>query len=327
MRISTYLTAIAVLFFSGISEIQAQMPAQTGESTLLDVPIPPHNRNVETYFSGESRPAKSYLHLKYLSAKKTGHDDLNQLVLDLKKQAQASGADAIIVLETQKTVNEFFSDGHSGIVETATMDALAVVYPENLKFIPGSVKAWKVHLPGKDGQTWQLAATQEFNFMEQPASSTGTLKWIGWLKKWNHAYLLERPELVEKVIMGDFNREKKRVLVDNRTVRLYYKPNSTNKKIEKLKIATSNVNEQTVYYHYTPDGEKVASREMIFDYAPKTRYFEYPEFDENGNVKGYLYLKQEGEKKEQFLRLDYDFYTEEDWNAHVKALVVAELGE
>ncbi len=327
MRISISLTAIAVFFFSGIFEIQAQMPAQANESTLLDVPIPPHNRNVETYFSGESRPAKSYLHLKYLSAKKTGHDDLNQLVLDLKKQAQASGADAIIVLATQKTANEFFSDGNSGIVETATMDALAVVYPENLKFIPGSVKAWKVHLPGKDGQTWQLAATQEFNFMEQPASSTGTLKWIGWLKKWNHAYLLERPELVEKVVMGDFNREKKRVLADNRSVRIFYKPNSTSKEIEKLKISTSNVNEQTVYYHYTDDGKKVASREMIFDYSPNVRYIEYPEFDENGNVKGYLYLMQEGEKKEQFLRLDFDFYTEEDWDAHVKELIVKELGE
>jgi len=294
------------------------------ESTLLDAPTPPHDRNVEVYFSGESRPAKSYLHLKYMSATKKGYDDLNQLVINLKKQAQTVGADAIIVLETQKRVDQVVSGEEFYNVEVASMDALAVIYPENLQYLPGQLKAMNFFMPDSTGKQWQPVAVQSFTFKGTPSAKTGKTHLIDWWRLNSHQYLLENPGPLIRVTKDEYNREKKRFLGGERTVRIHYEKET--RKINKLVIFLGGIAFQTIIYHYTPDNKSVASREISLNQAPNIRHLEYPEFDENGKVKAYLYLKQEGEKKEQFLRVEYEYYTEEDWDAHVKNLIFKELG-
>lgn len=325
VRCSTLVFCSGLLAVLGSCTSYPDFPRKVAESTLLDAPTPPHNREVEVYFSGESRPAKSYLHLKYMSATKTGYDDLNQLVINLKKQAQAVGADAIIVLETQKRVDQVVSGENFYNVDVASMDALAVIYPENLQYLAGQLKAWNFFLPDSTGQRWQLAATQSFNFKGEPAAQTGKRNTIEWWQFTSHQYLLETPGALIRVTKDGFNRERRRFLVGDRSVRIYYQKETP--KIKKIVSFKGDIAQHTILYHYTPGIERATSREIYHNLNPNSRYFEYPELDENGNIKAYLYLKQEGEKKGQFLRMEYAYYMEEDWNAHVKNLIFKELGE
>ena len=345
MRISTHLMAIAILlnstqlmqtkillccclaglFFLNGCTAYPNVPRKVVESTLLDAPTPPHNRDVEVYFSGESRPARSYLHLKYLSATKKGYDDLNQLVIILKRQAQIVGADAIIVLETQKRVDQVVSGEDYYNVDVASMDALAVIYPENLQYQAGHLKAWNFFLPDSTGQRWQLAAAQTFNFKGEPTAQTGKRITIEWWQFNSHQYLLETPGALFRVTKDGFNRERRRFLAGDRSVRIYYEKETP--QIKKLVSFKGDIAQHSILYHYTPGIKRATSREIYHNLRPDLRYLEYPELDENGKVKAYLYLKQEGEKKEQFLRMEFGYYTEEDWNGHVKNLIAKELGE
>ncbi|MFM9947735.1 MAG: hypothetical protein ACKV1O_07345 [Saprospiraceae bacterium] len=325
MRTLTLVIWLNSLAVFGISQKAEYNTLAAPAVSLLDVPTLPHDRNIEVYFSGESRPAKNYLHLKYLTAQKKGHDDLNQLVLELKNQARKEGADAIMVLQTQKRVDQVVSGDVYYNVEVASMDALAVVYPENLQYYPGQLKAWKFFLPDSTGQRWQVAAVQSFNFKGQFAAQTGKKNLIDWYRFNSHQYLLETPGALIRITTDGFNRQRRRFLADNRSVRIYYEKETP--KIKKLVSFKEDIAQHSILYHYTTGIERATSREIYHNLTPNTRFFEYPEFDENGKVKAYLYLKQEGEKKAQFLRVEYENYTEEDWNAHVKALIVAELGE
>jgi len=324
---------LTLVFFSGLlaclsscgSTYYSNFRLVGPESTLLDVPTLPHDRNLEVYFSGESRPAKSYLHLKYLSASKKGYDDVNTLVLDLKNQAKAYGADAIIVLETQKKIEQFVSGEYFHNVDVASMDALAVIYPENLQYTPGQLKAMNFFLPDSTGQRWGLAAAQFFTFKGAPTTETGKTALISWWRFNSHQYLLENPNGVNRITIDAYNREKRRYLGGDRSVRIYYEKETP--KIKKLVSFKGGIPQHTILYHYIPGIERPNSREIYHNLTPETRFFEYPELDENGKVKAYLYLKQEGGKKAQFLRMEYEYYTEEDWNVHVKNLVFKELGE
>ena len=325
MRTLTLVLWFTSLTMCGIGQVHQYETTASDGTSLLDIPTPPHDRNVEVYFSGESRPAKNYLHLKYLSAKKKGHDELNQLVLELKKQARAAGADAIIVLETQKRVEQVISGETYYDVDVADMNAIAVIYPENLQYIPGAIKAWNIYVPDSSRQTWQLVSTQSFDFKGIPTTQTGKSHWLNWWRNASHEFLMETPRVLVRSTRDELNREKKRILEDYRTVRIQYEKDARNIKL--IKTAKNEISDRTILYHYAENGKTVASREMYQEQLRDIRYLEYPEYDENGKIKAYLYLKKQGDKKEQFLRMEFEYYTEEDWNTHVKALVVAELGE
>ncbi len=292
-------------------------------SSLLDVVMLPHERNVEVYFSGESRPAKSYLHLKYLTAKKEGHHETNQLVLDLKKQAQAIGADAIIVLRADKVLEQVFSGESYRGVEMAYMDAIAVVYPEHLQFVPGQVKKWTFYQMDSLAQRWQLMDSVNFDFRGKArhALKKTVPHWWYYL---SHQHLMEMPDLLARVARDELNRERKRFFKDDRDVRIFYK-GERSLIVKELKTSVKGIGEYTILYEYNADGS-IASREIYRENWPMVRYYEYPELDEAGNIKAWLYLRKMTEKKEPYLRVAFEEYTEEDWNAHVKNLIAEELG-
>lgn len=326
MRISILTLLFAAnAVFTHAQVHQYQSEPSSNPTSLLDIPTPPHDRNVEVYFSGESRPAKSYLHLKYLSAKKKGHDEMNLLVLELKKQAREAGADAIIVLETQKRVEQVTAGETYYDVDVADMNAIAVIYPENLKYIPGQTKTWNIYTPDKNDQSWQLTASQSFDFKGYPGAQTGKSHWLNWWRNASHEFLLQTPRILVRSVKDELGREKKRLLEDYRTVRIFYEKQG--RTVKSIKTSKNDISDRTILYHYAEDGKTITHREIYQEQLPDIRYMEYPELDENGRLKAYLYVKQEGNKKDQFLRMEFVYYTEEDWNSHVKNLIHKELGE
>ena len=63
--------------------------------TLVDIPIPPHDREVAIIFPGEPMPSEKYLKIGVVEARGGQYTSYNTLIKLLQTEAQASGIDAV----------------------------------------------------------------------------------------------------------------------------------------------------------------------------------------------------------------------------------------
>lgn len=295
------------------------------ESTLLELPTPAHQGDVAVYYAGETRPDRAYLPLAYLSARQIGHGNVTTLVYNLKKQARETGADGIIVWPPGVKSETHFYDEWVSTTSVSDMVALAFIFPENLKFIPGLVKSWNVYGTDVTGKRWEKIASQPFDFKGNPIPLEGSRNLFDWWYKKSNHFLLESPGIRNYDSRG---RLRSRLFFPDQTkVRITYNPRRKDsiKAISLMK--DDNIIHTTIEYQYEEDGKTIKSREIRFAATPATSYIEYPEYDEEGWIKGYLYVMKTEGYSEQCLRMEYEYYTEEEWEAAVEDIVRRKLVE
>ncbi len=293
------------------------------QTTLLDIYTPPHDRPVEVFFPISSMPQKPYLHLAYLFAKRDMQGNSTNLVMDLKKQTQAVGGDAVIILDAQSKTEVVYSLESSWTVDVNMLSGLAIIYPESLHFVPGRTKSWEISMPDSTGRAWQVVASLPFDFAGNSGELTGQRKWFEW---WHKRHI------VSFVGTGAFRREdsygRLRSLNNpsqRRRMVFSYETPSPQSRIKNIKIYDSDYLSETLHYFYTEDKKSVSHIEIMPANSTGRSFLEYAEYDSEGAVKGYLYLKKEQGKTEQFLRMDYVHYSPEEWDSKVKEIVAAKL--
>lgn len=322
-RYPTLIVLFLGLAIGAILQAQASPP-------LVDIPTPAANpnKNIEVYFSGESRPTRKYLQYRYLSASKRGYDDPNALVVQLRAQAAAIGADGLILFELQKRVEGgYVADTY---VETPMMDmnALAFVYPENISFVPGQIKV-RTFFKADKTDAWQQISRHEMGLSgallkQEPETP---LKWVQWYEDRRHRLLVEDPNVL-RATNDDYGRPYTRVLaVNNWRVRILYHRNT--RRIEKLRINDPQTDHtEVIAYHYDGPQGQATSREFIPPAADLVgRIVEYPEYAPDGSLKALLYVRKKENTTEQFLRVEFEYYTEAQWYEHIQAIVREQWGE
>lgn len=309
------LTLSCLFCFSLLQAQQPLFPTPQQENTMLDLPVAMHQDPVDVFWSNETIPAKPYLHLAYLSARKRGFDDITSLVLDLQKQAQAMGANGIIVMEVEKKTETVARADWFENVEVTDMYALAIVYPDSLQFVPGKIKAWKVYEQDKSGTGWKLVATQPYSIKGARLGLVGNQRIFDWWQLRTHAYLLEAERKYSRDVFGRIMTSRPRAGLRAKVT--YVNPNSNNPQIKRLRLTSDAGFTDNIYYYYEADGRSIRYREYRST-TTKDLYVEYPEYGPNGQIKGYLYLKKSGERSEQFMRADAEYYSQEDWEELVQ---------
>jgi hypothetical protein len=306
MKIIYLTVCIALLLLPVVLSAQYNQDA-----TLLEIPTPAHQRPVSVYFAGESKPPKPYLRLAYIAMGKGDAQNLTPTIELLKQRAQLLGADAIIILGGTNKVRVVNMGEWVEEQVISDLEALAVVYPENLQFVPGCVKAWHVLKPDSTGRSWERVGSQLFSPKGQPSGTEGNIKWLDWWEKRSHSYIMDSPWYFTK---DEFGRKSRIDLPNNQRARVIY-TSTESRKIKKLNLFSSGELTGSITYTFEDKGNRIKSREIVMGIDKNRSHIEYPEYDAEGNITGYLIMLKNGEKTEQFLRIEFEFYSPEEWDA------------
>lgn len=299
------------------------LPIRAAQSTLLDVPTPAHDRAVEVFFPISGMPQRPYLHLAYLSTRRGMSENSTDLVIDLQRQTQLVGGDAVIVLNSTTKTEVIQSFEWMETVDVNTMSGLAIIYPENLQFVPGQVKAWQISTPDTSSRSWQVAATRNFDMKGNSLDLTGEKKWFDW---WYNR------QIISFAGGGAYRREDSYGRIrslnspsQQRRMVFTYEGPGASARIVRRKIYENSLLLETHHFHFTEDKKQVAHIEIAPSNLPHRRFLEFTETDAEGRVTGYLYLVKEGGQSAQYLRVDFVNYTLEEWEEVVKRIMETQL--
>lgn len=318
MKINYLTVCIALLLLPVILSAQYNQDA-----TLLEIPTPAHQRPVSVYFAGESKPPKPYLRLAYIAMGKGDAQNLTPTIEMLQQRAQLLGADAIIILGGTNKVRVVNMGEWIEEQVISDLEALAVIYPENLQFVPGCVKAWHVLQPDSTGRRWERIGSQFFSPKGQPSGTEGNIKWLDWWEKRSHAYIMEFPWSFTK---DEYGRKLRIDLPNNQRARVIY-TSEESRTIKKLNLFSAGEFTGSIAYAFEDKGKRIKSREIVTGTDKTRSHIEYPEYDAEGNISGYLIMLKNGEKTEQFLRIEFEFYSPEEWDAIIQKVVKSQSSE
>jgi len=292
-------------------------------ATLIDIPTSAHQRSVEVYFLGESKPAKPYLRLAYIAMGKGYSQNLTPTIESLKQRAQLLGADAIIILGGTNRVRVVNIGEWVEEQVVSDLEALAVVYPENLKYIPGCIKSRHILQQDSLGKRWEIMGSEFFTLKGSAAGSAGNLLWLNWWKKLSHARLLDTSW---RYTTDEYGRKSNLFPTRDQRIKIFY-TSENSRIIKKLNLFTQGNFMASIAYTYEKDNQTIKYREIVEGTNKSRSYLEFPEYGAGGNISSYLILTKHGSATAQFLRVEYEYYTPEEWDAAVQKLVSAQIGE
>ena len=316
MKINYTISLVAMIF---ISRLWCQSDPL---ATLIDIPTRAHERPVEVYFLGESKPSRPYLRLAYIAMGKGDAQNLTHTIELLQQRAQLLGADAIMIMGGTNKVRLVNTGEWVEEQVVSDLEALALVYPENLQFVPGCVKAWHVLTPDSTGIRWEKKGSQFFTMKGKPDGTVGNIKWLDWWEKRSHSYIMELPWNFTK---DEYGRKSRIDLPDNLRARVVY-TSVESRTIKKLNLFSSGEALGSITYTFEADGKSIKSREITPAVGNTPTYIEFPEYDATGNITGYLILSKKGSTTEQFLRIEFEYYSPQEWEAKVREIVRVQNG-
>ncbi len=291
-------------------------------NNLLNLYVPPHNRPVEVFFPISGMPIKPYIHLAYISARQISTSNQTDMIQELQRKTQEAGGDAVIILNNTPQTVYMHTLESVETVHTNTLSGLAIIYPENLHFVPGRIKSWEISIPDSTGRAWQVVATRSLDMMGNAGAITGKRQWYEW---WYRRFL--ESFLEESGYYKDDMYGRVRVIGSQATQRrmtfAYQTPSS--KRVVSRKLYQQGLLIENHRIHYSEDGLKVAYVEIWSPSNPKRRYWEFTELNADGRTKGFLYLLKENGKTSQFLRVDFVEYTYEEWEAAIEEILATKV--
>ena len=185
------LITVTLILCSGCMRSYYSVPAH---DTLIDIPIPPHDREVAIIFPGESMPSEEYLKIGVVEVRGGEYTSYNTLIKLLQTEAQAVGVDAVQLfgkqqygkVESDETFLESLSEAISGEEEvdeyatiiTTTLSGLGIRYLKNMDYLSQYVKAHHLYLFNDTTQQydhWEATAHTDFNKEIQSVEGNDTL--------------------------------------------------------------------------------------------------------------------------------------------------------
>jgi hypothetical protein len=155
-----------ILFIAALFCVQCQssQTAISQQNRLSYLSPPPHRDLVQVYFQGEKWPDTPYIKLAVVNGFNMG---------DIQKQAQAAGADAVLLLNTHPDPSST-SRFNDGLLKT--FEGVAIRYCHNLQFVDQMLKAQRIYI--KDStDNWQYAGAFEYQI-------NGSIKESGSIPQW-----------------------------------------------------------------------------------------------------------------------------------------------
>ena len=157
-------------------------PVVRSSGKMLNIPSPPpHNNEVNIFFPGEPLPERPYLKIKMISVSGDEQVPDNQLLNQLKSEAQSEGLDDVILMDKNfksELVTEthgpglfaiLFGDSADQEVEEITylqntkeLTGLGIKYIDNMEYVRDVIKTEQVFTYNPDDGSYELGAFVTF---------------------------------------------------------------------------------------------------------------------------------------------------------------------
>ena len=134
---------LAGILLSGCTTSYFSYP---NEERLTKMPSFPHDNPVEIFFPGESMPVSPYIRIALLKAKSLDGSNQTGLITSLKRKAQETGCDALLIIDQEHfeevRTNIGIEDTYS--VSGQSMLSIGIKYLDSLAYQPGLLREKEV---------------------------------------------------------------------------------------------------------------------------------------------------------------------------------------
>jgi hypothetical protein len=280
---------------------------------LINIPLVPHNNDVELYFSNELPNNKAYYEVIGLSAE--GGNEYNALLLQLKNSAKRAGTDAVIHITN---TNANYTSGDGGQYSTQIVKGVGIKYREKLGYIEQYIKKKEVYALSERGSP-ALLYEAPFDMMgheirkgrKYDATYTRFVRDISFdyllyeTERWSYS-TDERNRVIQRKHYTDHA-----LLHNNFTCHFRYKPNDELKSIQ-LKYPSDSKQNMYMELEYESK-DKVSAKYLYARYNKKNLlYVEKLEYDALNRISKTTLYKVEQGKQTPFLQTLYFYYTMDD---------------
>lgn len=316
--------ALAIVWAIGYGQALAQeLSFRARNTNLLNLYIPPHNRPVEVFFPISGMPVKPYIHLAYISVRRISTGNQTDMIHELQRKTQEAGGDAVIILNTVPYTEYINSFESVEAIHTNAMSGLVIIYPESLHVVPGRIKTWVISISDSTDRGWQVVAARSVDMTGNASEPTGQRQWYEW---WYSRRLESFEEKTAYYTRDVYGRVRSvRNYAPPRRMTFAYEAPLANARLASRKLYQQGALFENHRIHYSEDKSRVAYVEIWRSYAPQKRYLEFTEFSADGRIKAFLYLLKEGNVSSQFLRVDFEEYSYEEWQAAIDEILATKV--
>jgi hypothetical protein len=283
---------------------------------LTNVPLIPHDKEVELYFENEMPKNQVYYEVLGLSAE---GNDYNAMLLQLKSRANQAGADAVIrISNSQSTYTS--SDGVQ--FSRQLVKGVGIKYRNNLTYISQYIKSKKVYALNQQDDTAASTPTllyeAPFHMLghEITHNNTPGTAYTRFVRELSFDYLLyethnwtystnERNQVTERRNYKDDATQAHLIC--------YFKYNPGNE-LHSIKLTYPLDITKNVYMELAYTSEDKVSEKRIYD-TPKKKnllYIEKLTYDEQNRIAQTRLYKVEQNQQKPLLQTIYTYYSMDD---------------
>jgi hypothetical protein len=311
---TTFLIWVSILcafFLTACSQLSYNFTPQ-----LTNVPLVPHNNEVELYFGNEMPKNQVYYEVLGLSAE---GNDYNAVLLQLKNNANRAGVDAIIHINNSQA-NYTSSEG--GVYSSQVVKGVGIKYRDNLTYINQYIKNKQVYsLSDVDTSNNASALLYEAPFHMLGHEITNGKKinstYTRHVRDLSFDFLLydtfnwtyrinERKQVVERSYFTDPNQTQAYIVCAFK-----YNPGS---ELHSIKITYPTNPNRNVYMELVYSQDDTVLKKMIYDTPRKKNllFVENLAYDRLNRIAQTTLYKVEQNRQIPFLQTVYNYYTMED---------------
>jgi len=267
---SLYLLIISSLSLT--SCYQAYLATNSQVGVLNNIPTIPHQNKVEVYFPGEYPEDKEYIKIKVLetvggnyynptgfpvSSDRAGSSLAYPSLIDgIRKQAQAEGMDAVLIIDRAEIVSSISSS--SNVETSSSLSAVGIKFKKNLNYLDNFVQRKNVLLADSTEQFAQKSfVSYEYDPGGKIIKSEGDVSrksqqlYINYIQKYNYDFLVNEKSNEWRYHPDEFGVIRKRIYIpQNMVVKLDY---NSQKQVDKVKLSfptTYDKDKETIYFEF-----------------------------------------------------------------------------
>ena len=323
--------------------LQAQYKFSTGfgistvnnSNTLTDIPIKPTSNKVDVFFSGEY-PKQDYYKVRILEV--TGSNGYNELLANLKVQAQQLGFDAIQILsksdysKQDNSVGTAITQGlvsglvgnknavyNAPIINEQRLSAIAIKYKSNMNYVNNIVQHARITLNNSSRTVYNLSfslngAAVDTNSYEDSRfylDNISLFKFADFFTQ--HQATSSSDELDSKTSTGKLD-------TDTGTIKFkaFYINDSLVEKVQ-IKMPFSEQNESVKLYTITYDfnANTITKRSIKVGRHSELAFTDIYEYDSRTNCTGFT--RYNAKTNQEVFKVSYDYFHINDLPEAVKA--------
>lgn len=325
-----------VFFVNGKAQFQFQseskVAAKNSGNTFFDIPLSSPSKNVDVFLNGE-KPKQEYYKVRILEV--SGTSNSNDLLTNLKSQAQQSGFDGIILLNKNNYVYQDNSVGSavtygavSGllgnkdshyeppIINGQTLTAVAVKYKSNMGYVKNIVKHVTIQLNDSSGTIYHLAFLLN-NFLASNNETKAVDYYLRNISLFRFAdfFTNHRATKTNEANGYDFSTGKMETDSGNIKYEAFYfnEPESLVKNVI-IKMPTTSgpksIKRYDVAYDYDIDNAIINKRNIRQGRKKDRLFTDVYNYDKTNRCVGFV--RRNSTNDEEIFKVKYDFFDEND---------------